>query len=219
MIKKTLAAVLLAATSVMAAPVNAVVITFDDLGGPTVKWVHPLVTNHVVFFNTNDTDRSLGIWGDDNSNINADPDGYTLFNGYGGTTTIVHKDDGGTFDLYSIDLADVFDSNFYGEGGDILFSFIYYGGATSSQTVTIDALPGLQTFYFNQKGLSDFSYTPQTPLGSIQIDNVVIDQLGNATVDQLGVPEPATWAMMIGGFGLVGGAMRRRRSAGKLAAA
>jgi hypothetical protein len=25
-----------------------------------------------------------------------------------------------------------------------------------------------------------------------------------------GVPEPATWAMMIGGFGLVGGAMRRR---------
>lgn len=28
-----------------------------------------------------------------------------------------------------------------------------------------------------------------------------------------GVPEPATWAMMIGGFGLVGGAARRRRVA------
>jgi hypothetical protein len=28
------------------------------------------------------------------------------------------------------------------------------------------------------------------------------------------VPEPATWAMMIGGFGLVGGTMRRRRIAG-----
>jgi hypothetical protein len=27
------------------------------------------------------------------------------------------------------------------------------------------------------------------------------------------VPEPATWAMMIGGFGMVGGAMRRRKSA------
>jgi hypothetical protein len=26
------------------------------------------------------------------------------------------------------------------------------------------------------------------------------------------VPEPATWAMMIGGMGVVGGAMRRRRS-------
>jgi hypothetical protein len=29
----------------------------------------------------------------------------------------------------------------------------------------------------------------------------------------LGVPEPATWAMMIVGFGLVGGALRRRRTA------
>ncbi|MBK6491333.1 MAG: PEP-CTERM sorting domain-containing protein [Sphingomonadales bacterium] len=25
------------------------------------------------------------------------------------------------------------------------------------------------------------------------------------------VPEPSSWAMMIGGFGLVGGAMRKRR--------
>lgn len=27
----------------------------------------------------------------------------------------------------------------------------------------------------------------------------------------IGVPEPASWAMMIGGFGLIGGALRRRR--------
>lgn len=32
-------------------------------------------------------------------------------------------------------------------------------------------------------------------------------------------PEPATWAMMIFGFGVAGGALRRRRSAGKLAVA
>ena len=32
----------------------------------------------------------------------------------------------------------------------------------------------------------------------------------NGTVVTSGVPEPATWAMMIVGFGLVGGAMRRR---------
>jgi hypothetical protein len=31
-----------------------------------------------------------------------------------------------------------------------------------------------------------------------------------------GVPEPATWAMMIGGFGMVGGAMRRRRVSTKV---
>jgi hypothetical protein len=27
-----------------------------------------------------------------------------------------------------------------------------------------------------------------------------------------GVPEPASWALMIGGFGLAGAALRRRRS-------
>ncbi|HEY0445691.1 MAG TPA: PEPxxWA-CTERM sorting domain-containing protein [Allosphingosinicella sp.] len=32
-----------------------------------------------------------------------------------------------------------------------------------------------------------------------------------------GIPEPATWLMMIGGFGMVGAAMRRRRSRAKIA--
>lgn len=37
------------------------------------------------------------------------------------------------------------------------------------------------------------------------------DQQGQLVVTDLGVvPEPASWAMMIAGFGLVGGAMRRR---------
>ena len=34
---------------------------------------------------------------------------------------------------------------------------------------------------------------------------------GRFAVVVAAVPEPATWAMMVGGFGLVGGAMRRRR--------
>jgi hypothetical protein len=33
------------------------------------------------------------------------------------------------------------------------------------------------------------------------------------------IPEPATWAMMVGGFGLVGNAMRRRRSEGRISLA
>ena len=35
----------------------------------------------------------------------------------------------------------------------------------------------------------------------------------NGTVVVPSVPEPATWAMMITGFGLVGGVMRRRPKA------
>lgn len=33
------------------------------------------------------------------------------------------------------------------------------------------------------------------------------------------VPEPATWAMMVGGFALVGGAMQRRRVVARIACA
>lgn len=39
------------------------------------------------------------------------------------------------------------------------------------------------------------------------IDNVAISRIAQA------VPEPASWAMMITGFGLIGGAMRRRKTA------
>ncbi|HEU4970127.1 PEPxxWA-CTERM sorting domain-containing protein [Sphingomonas sp.] len=40
----------------------------------------------------------------------------------------------------------------------------------------------------------------------------------NGTLAAPGVPEPATWAMMIGGFGLAGGAARRRRTTRAVAA-
>ena len=36
---------------------------------------------------------------------------------------------------------------------------------------------------------------------------------GNTTIQAVAVPEPTSWAMFIGGFGLVGGAMRRRKVA------
>lgn len=44
--------------------------------------------------------------------------------------------------------------------------------------------------------------TLRSSTNSLEVDNLA---LGGA------VPEPATWAMMIGGVGMVGGAMRRRR--------
>lgn len=44
-------------------------------------------------------------------------------------------------------------------------------------------------------------------------DDFIGDNSGTITLDVTAVPEPATWAMMIAGFGLVGGAMRRRKTA------
>jgi hypothetical protein len=48
-------------------------------------------------------------------------------------------------------------------------------------------------------------------------DIVGFDDIRYAFVDAAAVPEPATWALMIGGFGLAGMAARRRRSAVRFA--
>ncbi|KQR83539.1 hypothetical protein ASG07_07440 [Sphingomonas sp. Leaf343] len=84
----------------------------------------------------------------------------------------------------------------------------------------------------NLKGVATYNSYIFTPLDGItrfQFFDVVDDPAimpdamvnsGTVTLDYYGysgpvsyVPEPATWAMMIGGFGMVGGAARRRRTA------
>ncbi len=48
----------------------------------------------------------------------------------------------------------------------------------------------------------------------VGLDNIAFDV---RVADTAAVPEPASWALMIGGFGLVGGSLRNRRSALRLA--
>lgn len=67
------------------------------------------------------------------------------------------------------------------------------------------AVTGTGTFY-------GFAYTSDNVLNSIGFESVA-DAAITATTAAGAVPEPATWAMMIGGFGMVGGAMRRRKVA------
>lgn len=62
------------------------------------------------------------------------------------------------------------------------------------------------TAYFSGPLTLRFSNTS----GGLVIDNVRVDVIGAATG---AVPEPATWAMMLTGFGLVGACLRRRRDA------
>ena len=60
------------------------------------------------------------------------------------------------------------------------------------------------------RSIMDFSYTTAGTRGSYITTSVQMLPFGPITSGPAAVPEPATWAMMIGGFGLVGGAMRRR---------
>jgi hypothetical protein len=100
-----------------------------------------------------------------------------------------------------------------------------YGGA-NGQGVNINGCADRVTFAANQ-GLSDRftvgdkSY--QLEIGGFSSGGAVVDEfltvehkinsailVGNISV----VPEPASWAMLIAGFGLVGATMRRRRRQG-----
>jgi len=48
-----------------------------------------------------------------------------------------------------------------------------------------------------------------TPLGDAAHATDLSDLFKAGAIS--GVPEPTSWALMLGGFGLVGGAMRRRK--------
>ena len=59
-------------------------------------------------------------------------------------------------------------------------------------------------YYFADGAFSAVGTYQTVEFGSAQAGTLTVSQVG-------GVPEPATWALMIGGFGLVGTAARRRR--------
>jgi len=90
------------------------------------------------------------------------------------------------------------------------------GVTAGDYTLNISLSGGLFTYTV---GSQTWSYDAN---GSTQISNVILQGYNNRNNysiqwDNLnarqgpgGVPEPASWAMMVGGFGLVGAAMRRR---------
>jgi hypothetical protein len=106
-------------------------------------------------------------------------------------------------------------------GGDVMAATLTTAAcAPGSLTLThgqeILLVAGLQ-LPVNRGGFADSSSTFTTRLGDDLTEEVraQFEQNLSSAIDQgaaLAVPEPATWAMMIGGFGLIGAAERRRRT-------
>lgn len=88
-----------------------------------------------------------------------------------------------------------------------------YGFPVFISTGQVDAVVAT----FDIPTLSFFGARSSTPFTSVTITSgnnfTIIDNVTLAAV----VPEPATWAMLIAGFGLVGAASRRRRDRAALA--
>ncbi|WP_217352551.1 PEPxxWA-CTERM sorting domain-containing protein [Sphingomonas sp. ID1715] len=74
------------------------------------------------------------------------------------------------------------------------------GGPVRTITIPVTLLAGANSFAFTYGTLQGFDDE------AWGLDNVGID----AQVAVNGVPEPATWVAMVAGFGLLGGATRRR---------
>ncbi len=121
--------------------------------------------------------------------------------------------------------------SFY-SGGHLLFTFDptdvinavnahsnpsqYYGNPNSPYTGQNHGEPYIFVNFFNDHGSFDkvvFAENPQ--VGGYESDNHTVGHFltkGTGTVVPIpGVPEPASWALLIAGFGMIGVAQRRRR--------
>lgn len=85
------------------------------------------------------------------------------------------------------------------ENDNLLFSA---GNSASTHVVNTAYFAGPLTFRFTNGGQ-----------GSVAIDRVAVNVRAVSSTPTGGVPEPASWAMMILGFGAAGSLVRRRRAA------
>jgi PEP-CTERM motif len=121
---------------------------------------------------------------------------------------------GGTFSLNQADIAELF---LAGNGfGTVTFTGTVSGGGSLTKTFTLDGIrdglggvPDFQTALFTGwNNLTTVNITGNLVTGAPgdwSIDNILVNATPGA------VPEPATWGLMLAGFGIVGGAMRRRQ--------
>lgn len=194
---------LIIATALAASGAQAQVIDFNELAhdGAFVT-SQTIVADGFEFNGSLGYTNQLGVWGRTNV-YQADPGNASVFINHGGNAITMNQIGGSAFDFASIDFADVFNQ---GNSSIFQFTFNYAAGGSSSSQITLDNMEGLQTFTFNQSGLSSVSWQNIAGDGGWgQFDNVNISPITAP------VPEPETYALMLAGLGLVGWVARRRR--------
>jgi hypothetical protein len=199
-----------AAVAAFASSASAAVLNFDDLTKPGVGRENIAPTDFryagFVFHSTYSLNPNFFTLRADDP-ANADPDGTTFSHTWDGYETYMYRQDGGLFDLRSIDIADKFNTGGRHSGR---FRFIYENNRQESVDFLTDAKTGLQTILFNKTDLKGFLWYGDVGEG-IQVDNLVLEG------PQTAVPEPATWALLLAGFFGLGGALRAQRRQGQLA--
>ena len=96
--------------------------------------------------------------------------------------------------------------------GTPLYSFDLFNG-TNAGSVVLDA--GMYTIQVYSNGLNWSDYVNGVGTNATSLNATFGFNLQQGVVQPPVVPEPASWAMLVGGFGLVGSAMRRRPRVGR----
>lgn len=210
----TMALLVLATALGTSGAASASVATFDSLRTPVYHGIDPVGTTYTeagLTFSAFGTDGRLehmAVWGYvDQPLLLADPAGASVWVNSVNAYLKIEKI-GGTFTLNSLDLADYLNAAFPLDSYDMAYSYVD-GGGSHSGVFNLDHAPGLQTFAVNLTGVQSFSlFTGPAGGSGVQIDNVRFDDRVGAAP----APEPASWGLMLLGFGGLGALLRRRRS-------
>lgn len=190
--------ILAAAAALAVAVPTAAVTTTIDFNAQTANDVASLTISGVTFTAPGGSVFTTGF--------GPTPNGTTGLVGYNSGTGIFYAfraDLLAPSSFVSIDLGD------YGADGDDLFLNAYdsSNNLLGSDILSVGAgVSGLFTLTVNATGIAYATFG--TGGASLQGSSAYADNFSfNGAV-----PEPATWAMMIGGFGMIGAALRRRSS-------
>ncbi|XHR99425.1 hypothetical protein ACFB49_10210 [Sphingomonas sp. DBB INV C78] len=197
----------LAATAVAAPAYASTVIDFDNFGTYAGGAYHEDGFVLSGNFCNSTTGKCLNAVAPGSS---IDSDGVSVQKASGAATTFtMQREDGAAFQFGSLEFGKLSTA---GSTYSSTYQF-FFTLADADQTVVTKYFTFLHSnptpitaHLATFDGLGDilkFTFRNQSTAG--QFDNITLLPATAAAV-----PEPATWAMMISGFGLVGGAMRRR---------
>lgn len=200
-----------AAAAVMAVPASAATnISFESPSLGTGSGAYAYYTNPYSFFVPSGFTAPAGVTFTGASGIQANGSAWGFNNTTDGTqTAFIQSYDGigGAIDiaLSGLTTATNYTVNFLAaqRPGYLANPFtVSVDGTTQAFTATNAAFTPYAATFVATGSTATLSFTGSALPGD---GGVGID-----AISVTAVPEPATWAMMIGGFGLVGGAMRRR---------
>jgi hypothetical protein len=210
-VRKLFISTLLAGAAFAAQPAQAAIIFhFDDSGAIQPDEVTQVLNDQTaltVLAYTNQTNREVAVHSLDGGTLATSSSGQAVFSATDG----------------SLDMGEIFLTGVDNDFREI--EFLFEGGAPKGVTLTFSvggSNPYTQSITLPKKAEGTYWFSAEAT-GTDYFTKVTYDVTGATFTDlkqlRIGgfgdtpvVPEPATWALMLAGFGTVGYSMRRRRN-------